>query len=753
MNNESHNQFNLNFETESNLKDFLRLIQNNFVIFFSIIIVSTVIAFFYAKRLPNIYVSSTSLKISKSGGNILQSPFAREINDYAMDRFINNEIEILKSNDLRERVARALIDSLQLMDSKDDYKQLYQFNPETNRKELLNEYEIAGMFATIVGIEQKKGLDIIVISAQSTSPKEAALIANTFAKIYRTYNLEINRDQLTYVRNFLDQQRAEKKNQLLLAEDTLRSFQERGGIVALDDQAKSLISQLSDFEAKMNAAKIELTASDEVLKKYKEELIKQDPKLADYLESVTSETYIAALQKQISELQLNKDLSLAKFEPGIDISQKVKEYDAKIKELKDKLDEKILVLKGGILASSPEEVRSLSQKIIEEEVKNQALKSSVSSLAAIVKRYEEKFNKLPKTTIEFARFQRTRESSEKLFTLIEEKYQEALINEQSQAGNVLIIDNARIPRFPAKPNRMIIVITGLLIGFGVAVAYILIKNYFDNTIKTPEDIEKKNTYVLAWIPKVNELNGKNGSSADFLIEQAPNSVASEAIRALRTRIQFSKTSNGKLKTILITSSAPQEGKSTISINLATSFAYSNRRTLLLEADLRKPRLHQVFKKDKEPGLVNYLFGEVPFDKILHITNTRHLYLITCGTIATNPSEILESDEMQNFLNKVRDEFDYVIIDSPPIVAVTDAEILSRKVDGTVLVVSAKNTEHDLLERGLQLIKNDQSQFLGTVLNNFSSRSGYDSYYKYYYYYSSDGKKSRTKKKLFKGSNS
>ncbi len=752
MNNDS-----INYEFEElesvKLKDYIALIRNNFLLFFLILLVSIVAATFYAIQLPDIYISSSSLKINKTSGNILTTKPFSDFGDLGNDRFLNNEIEILKSYNLRELVAKAISDSIEQSPVKNIFKLFYPSDNkfESANNKLLSTSQIVDVLGQVVNIEQKKGLDIIIISAESPSAKEAALIAKLYANSYRTYNLEINRDQLTYVRKFLDQQRNEKRNQLQLAEDTLRAFQEKGGIIALDEQAQALITQLSQFEAQMNAAKIELTASDEVLKKYKEELIKQDPKLADYLESATSESYIKALQNQIAELQLNKDLALAKFDSGIDITQKIKEYDNKIKELKNKLDEKILILKSGIFASSPEEVRRLSQKIIEEEVKNQTLKSTVNSLNAILKKYEERFNKLPKTTIEFARFQRTRESTEKLFTLIEEKYQEALINEESQPGNVLIIDDARIPNSPSKPNRKLIILAGFLIGFLLSFGTIFIKNYFDNTIKTPEDIEKKNTYVLAWIPKVTELNGKNGSSIDFLIEQAPNSVASEAIRALRTRVQFSKSVNGKLKTILITSPAPQEGKSTISINLATSFAHSNRRTLLLDADLRKPRLHQVFKMDKEPGLVNYLFGEITFDKILNTTNTRNLFLITSGTIAANPSEILESDEMQNLLNKVRNEFDYVIIDSPPIVAVTDAEILSRKVDGTVLVVSANNTERELLERGVQLLKNEHSQFLGTVLNNFSSKPGYGSYYKYYYYYSSNGKKSRTKQKLSKGS--
>ena len=253
-------------------------------------------------------------------------------------------------------------------------------------------------------------------------------------------------------------------------------------------------------------------------------------------------------------------------------------------------------------------------------------------------------------------------------------------------------------------------ITGLLIGLGLALGFVLVKNYFDDTIKTPEDIEKKNGHVLAWIPKVEELNGKSGNGADFIIVRNPSSIASESIRALRTRVQFSKKNKEALKTILVTSPSPQEGKSTIALNLAGSFAHSNRKTLLIDADLRKPRLHQVFNRDKQPGLVDYIVGETPLDKILLPTETKNLFLITSGLIAPNPAEILDSVEMDELLKKLRNDFEYIIIDTPPIVAVTDAEILARKVDGSIMVCSYKKTQSALLNRGVNLVRNDRFYF-------------------------------------------
>lgn len=734
MNINGLNEFNPDNNESSTLKDYLILIRNNLIPVIIIIAASLAVGIIYALSAKDIYKSKTALKLSKPGGSILQSPLIPEFSDYGNDRFIANEIEILKSYNLRERVAKALVDTFVTNANSNYFNLLYKKEFGSNEPQLLTVPAITGLLSNVVSIEQKRGLDIIEIGAESPSPQEAALLANIYADQYKKYNLEVNRNQLTFVKKFLDDQRKEKKDQLNEAEEILRSYQEKGGIIALDQQAQTLIQQLSQFDAQKNAAKIDLMASDEVLKQYKDELTKQDPRLADYLESATSETYITALQNEIAQLQLNKDLALAKVDPEMDISAKVKDYDKKIRDLKAKLDEKIKVLKAGILASSPEEVKTLSQKIIEEEIKNRSLRTTLNGLENIVDKYEQRFNRLPKTSLDLARFQRNRESLEKLYTLVEERYQEAVINEQSQPGNVLIIDNARVPANPAKPNRTLIILVGLIIGFGLVFSYVFIKNYFDNTIKTPEDIQKRNINVLAWIPQVEGLGINIKSKFDFIVSTQPDSIPAEAFRALRTRVQFSRPDKESLKTILVTSPAPQEGKTTVAINLGGGFALSNKKTLVVDCDLRKPRLHQILERDKKPGLIDYLVGEFNLDQIIFSTEISNLSIITSGTIPTNPAEMLDSRQMEEFLTKVRSMYDYVILDSPPIVAVTDAEILAKKVDGSILVVSADVTEESMLERAVQLLKHDNSTLIGTVLNNFSTKPGYGSYYKYYYYY-------------------
>ena len=735
MNNEINESDSEKSESYS-LKDYIILIRNNLVPVIIIIAVGIIVSVFYALNAVDIYRSESTLKLTKSGGSILQSPFLPEIQDFGSDRFISNEIEILKSYNLRERVAQALIDTLISYPDDSKFELLFKDEPAFGGKEeqrQVQSLEAITAMLNSISVEQKRGLDIILIASESPSAFEAALIANTFADQYRMFNLQLNRDQLTFVKNFLEEQKENKRKELQDAEDLLRSFQEKGGVIALDAQANELIRQLSHFEAQSNATQIELMASEEILIKLKSNLKEQDPRLADYLESLTSEVYLNALQKQISEFQLQKDLAVSAADPGMDISPKIKEYDTRIRDLRVKLDEKIEVLKAGIYASSPGEVKDLTRKIIDEELKNKSLKISRNGLEKIVRRYEQRFNTLPRTSIDLARFQRNRESTEKLYVLLEEKYQEALINEQSQPGNVLIIDNAREPKNPAKPNRLLIILVGTVLGLGLAFGYVFVKNYFDNTIKTPEDIQKINVNVLAWIPEIDGID-IDGTASEFVIAKFPDSIPSEAFRALRTRIHFSRPNSSSLKTILVTSPAPREGKTTVALNLAGSFAQTNKKTLLIDCDFRKPRIHNIFGVSKTPGLIDYLFDECKLEDIIRVSEVKNLSYITSGTIPPNPAEMLGSQQLENFLADMKKIYDLIIIDSPPVVAVTDSEILSRKVDGTLLIVSSEMTETDMLKRAVELLRSDNAVLIGTVLNNFSYKAGYASYYKYYYYY-------------------
>ncbi len=725
-----------NLHESTTLKDYLRLIRANLIPVLLITIAGLVVAIIYAANAVDIYKSTATLKISRpQGGSVLTSPLLPEFQEWGNDRFIANEIEIMRSFTARHLVAVTLVDSFYRDTDKSRYFILLDQKVKTEDSgENVKSVDALAITLSDVAIDQKRGLDIIEISALSPSSFEATLIANVYAQQYKILNLDQNRNQLTLVTDFLDEQRKAKYDELNAAEETLREFQEKGGLIALDERASTLISVLAQFESQKSATQVDLMASNKVLENLRKELQAQNPRMADYLTSLTSQKYITAIQEEIAKLEVNKQVVLSRKDGLTENSPVILEYDRKINDLRRELDKELEVLKAGIFASSPQEVKELTQKIIGEEVRNQSLQTSIKELDKIVQGYEARFMKLPKNAIELAKLKRNSEALEKLYLLVEQRYQEAIINEQSQPGNVLIIDEARIPLRPSKPNRSLIVIIGLLLGAGLAVGYVFVKNYFDDTIKTPDDIENRKINVLAWVPRFESILAGD-ESVQFIVDKLPDSIPSEAFRALRTRIQFSRVNTESLKTLLITSSAPQEGKTTIAVNLAGSFAHSKKKVLLIDCDLRKPSVHKLFGVNRTPGLIDYLIGNAKLNEVLTVSKISNLSYISAGTIPPNPAEMLDSQEMRSFLKKMRDEYDLIILDSPPIIAVTDSEILTSMVDGTLLVVSSENTEIEMMERSVELIRRENTQFLGTVLNNFSYKSGYGSYYKYYYYYS------------------
>jgi tyrosine-protein kinase Etk/Wzc len=714
-------------------KDRIDLVRNDPYPILISTILCLIISVVFALQSKDIYKSTSSLKISKPQGGVLQASQSPEIQGFTDDRFILTEIEVMKSSSVRKNVADALSDSIKakvISDSSwvsSDHSFLtFKETKKISIGDLINSLEYS------VNIEQRKGMDIVDISVESPSAYKAALMANIYANVYKKFNLQVNRDQLTMLKDFLLTHVQEKQNELKESESTLSQFQAKNGIISLDDQSKTLITQLANFEAQRDGAKIELASTEKVLAQLKEELNQQNPKVAAYIENQTSQAYVLELQDGIAKLQINKDLVALKNN-GEYNQQITKEYDDQIDVLKKKLEEKTDVIKQALFASNPEAIKDLSIKIMDAEVKEKGVSSQINQLNDIVKKYESRFNKLPLTTISYAQLQRKRESSEKLFSLLEEKYQEALINEQSQPGNIFIFDQAERSYTPSKPNRKFIIFIGLIAGIIIGFGYIFVKDYFDDRIKSPAELEERNINILAWIPVIENMGISGKGPGEFIVAEKPDAMPSEAFKALRTRVQHSKLDKNALKTILVTSSAPGEGKTFISVNLAGAFAQDNKRTLLIDADLRKPRIHNIFNLQKSPGLNDYVLKKATLDEIIHPSQLENLNIITAGTLSPNPSELLGSQRMVDFLTEMRGKYDIIILDSATIITVTDTEILSSLVDASMIVVSPDSTQLNLVEKAVRFIENDHSLFLGTVLNKFSYKAGYDSYYKYFSY--------------------
>lgn len=734
-----------NLKSSHSIRFYFNLILRNKVPLLLSLSVGLIVSYLYAYSQIDIYSSASSLRLSKPKENVLDNKIFSDIEGELPERFINNEVEILKSFSIREMTAHSLVDSFRVLQGKMSFSLLCE-NPENcSKPRSIN--QIASILQPSIEISQKRGLDIVSIKAESPSPSEATLMANCYAEAYADYSLKFNRSHLTLNRDFLEKQVTEKYNDLIKTEEKLTDFLRTENIVEINSQASSLINNMSAVESQHNASVIELQTTTKAVTELKDELAKYDPLSGDYFESKMTDPYTLQLQEEIAKLEIQRDLAKSGNEEIIKNSKSLKDANKRIAELKKSLDEKLEILKKNAISSTPEERRILSEKFFETRVVNEQNKIKERLLQSFLGQYKEKFNKLPAQSIEYANLERERTANEKVYLMLLEKYQEALINEESQPNNVKIIDYGKIPKAPSKPNRFLIITIGLLIGGALGYGFALFRNIIDVTVKSPEELENMGIALIGWVPTFMNMS-KSGrhtpSEQELILAYNSDSAPAEAFRTLRTRLQFSKLEPEPIKTILVTSSMPREGKTIISANLAASFSLSFK-VLLLDCDFRKPRLHNVFNMKRYPGLCDYLFGTIPLEDAMRKTNFENLTLMPCGTVPTNPAELIASKHMQSFLNSIKPKFDYIIIDSPPLATVTDAELLSSYVDGTVVVSLANKTRMDLLINTIDTLNKINDTFIGVVLNNFDFQATYGSYYKYYYYYygSEKGKNSQS----------
>jgi capsular exopolysaccharide synthesis family protein len=335
---------------------------------------------------------------------------------------------------------------------------------------------------------------------------------------------------------------------------------------------------------------------------------------------------------------------------------------------------------------------------------------------------------------------------------LSERLEDAVIAMQSKSGGLKLVDAAQLPTVPEPRRDYVFYLVSLAVGLAIGVALGLLREFMDDTIKSPDDIEKQLGQTLLGtiphiVPKKTDLEVKRsiskGKKAQIrnkypelvLGPQGEESVVAEAYRSLRTNIVFSSPDK-PIQTLLITSSGPGEGKSLTMANTALSFAQQGEPTLIIDADLRRPVAHHLFAFDRGPGFGELFAGTSTLAEVAREVPGTNLKVITAGAYMPNPAELLGSRKMDAFLAELKKEFRYILFDTPPVIAVTDATILATKLDGVILCVRANKTSLTVSQRTLQTLRNVNARVLGCILNDVDLTKGYSSYgyYKHYYHY-------------------
>jgi len=742
-------------ENPVRLTDYLRILRRGkWIIILSFVAVVGSTAYFSFTTTPTyeaqcmVIVDSQS-RVERTLFDV--GPFSQQVT------MINNQVQILKSRLLAEKVISSLLES-GLQDS------LSLFRVE-NPEDLHVGYRryFARHLQEALSIEPVRDTDVIKIKVKAPSPQEAAFLANKVAEVYQNLDREFSRGEISQVVTFLRDQLQKKEESLRAAEEALRKFQQDEGIVALSQETQEMVKQLVEFESLYQEAVTDRKTYEKRLEYLKSQLGELRRTLETDLADI-SHPLILELRQKIAE----SEAKLVNFKAqGIPESYPdFKKENERLASLKRTLTEET---KKVLLARYPvhdplKPYQEILEKIITAETEVEALQAKEDALKKIVDQHLLKLDTLPEKSLKLARLERAKKLNENLYMMMKEKYEESRITRAGQIGKIRIVDPAVPPEFPISPKKKLNLILATLVGLGLGIGVVFFLEYLDNSVRTVEDVERLQLPLLGSIPDIEpeKQNGlwralpkKKGSEDEvgrlatrLVTHLKPKSPYSEAYRSLRTQIQYAR-SEKPVQTILVSSPGPGEGKSTSVTNLAITMAQMGSKTILVDSDLRRPVLHSLFDLKRDVGLSNYLVGRAEIEEVIRPTSVDNLYLISCGILPPNPSELLGSKRMQELIQQLKNEYDYVLFDSPPLIAVTDAVVMAPWVDGVVLVLRSGKTDRDAAVRAFELLRNVKANVLGTLLNDVLPSYMYGSYYYYYYYYyysSEDGKTKKRKKK-------
>ncbi len=635
--------------------------------------------------------------------------------------------------------------------------------------------------------------DVIQIKIQANDAYSAATIANTVTAVLAERNLRIRREEVSGVRTFIEEQREKYRERLEDAEATLRRFKEANRVTSLDKEVAEVLHRVTQIDALYQETKANREKTQERLRSLTAKINEQKQNLAPSIADVST-PFVNQLKSDLMKLQsqyVNQQLQ------GVpENNTKMVQMRSDMQRLRANLAEEARKIAEAEHVVDPlSAISKLYEEKVQLELELETLATYERSLSGAVSQYEGTLSGLPSKEYDLARLTRERDLANSIYIMLSQRNEEARISEAEKIGNLRIIDRAELPKSPIRPKKALNLVIGLLLGLTMGLGLAFFLESLDTTIKTPEQVENViGLSLLGAIPRIrrrdmNEEAARERSTENRLITLVePTSPVSEAYRSLRTNLKFAQAGDN-LCLVLLTSSGPREGKSTTSVNLAVTTAQMGLRTLIIDADLRKPMIHRFFAFHHEPGLSTILrYGqpalrrtplvqksredeggevqeenklsslerpamiarepgswELAVAEAVRRTDIENLDVLTSGEVISNPSELLGSAAMRDLLSLLRRRYDFVVVDTPPVIAVTDAAVLAANMDAVVLVVESGRNDKEIIVKARGLLERVGIKITGVILNNVHEKNLYGDYDYYYTYYSADpgGQKKKT----------
>jgi len=698
-------------------------------------VIATLIVVFFTVAIgtlkqERIYQGNVLIEIDPEQPNVLSFKEVLQIQSTDIDSYRETQYRVITSRSLAENVVK----ELELWRLPEFYRSSLPFglfsrnpdklpSPDDRVPDPDADYfrNSVAHFLNSVDVNPVRRSNLVSLSFNSHDPDLAYKAANKLADLYIRKNLDTKAQQAQLASDWLQGQLADLKIKLEKSEEDLEKYAKQNDILFLEDtkdEKKSLVTErLGEIQDAYTKAQVKRFEKEALYNLVQEGRIQDLP---GFLEN----KMIQDLEVRLAEAQEDYAKALARYKP--DYPEAIA-----IKKRADALQMRIDHAK-----------KILAQNIVDEYRTAQA---NENFQAQALEAQKKVVNEIDQKSIAYNILKRDVDTNKNLYEGMQQRMKEAQVSAASKASNIWIVDTAELPKFPVKPRLILNLISGLLLGLGLGVGLAFFQEYLDNTLKTPDEVE-----ALLRLPSLGvlpsfPLNGAAKTEDDDLAvipKEALQPIAPairtdpaalEAFRSLRTSILLS--ANPVPKMLLITSALPGEGKTTITVNLGATLASLGSRVLIIDCDMRRPACHTSAGVPNQPGFVQCLTGHVGLaDAILAVPNVANLSVIPCGPIPPNPAEVLSSGVTADLLRRLRDQFDFVLVDSPPLLSVADSRILSTLTDAVVLVARAFSTPYDVVRRARALLYSASARILGVALNDVDLQRGGYGYDPYRYGY-------------------
>ncbi len=654
-----------------------------------------------------IYRATTVLQITQDNpASIMgdRDPLASLYGSETAGRFYETQYIILKSRPM----AYKIMDALKLTEGP-EFKKLQKSMPNEPMEEIQSKF--ADSILENLEIKPLKRSYLVEVAYKSKDKNLAQRVVNIISKEYMKFSMDTRQQSFELIKNWLEGELQTLATKVQDSEMKLYGHAQNKGILGAEGKDNVIMGKYVELNQLLTKAQ-----SERMIREAQFEQIKAKGMDAPL---ITNNVLIQKIREQ-AIAQEAKVKSLRKIFG--DNYPQLQAERGKLQELRASLDGEVKRMRKTIEADYGTAMRA--EKLVREAVESQ----------------KNRVGELQNNLVTHHILKRDLQTNEQLYQALLARMKEANVSSTMVASNVAVVVPAEKPFRPFKPNKQLNLIIASLIGLigGVSLAFLV--DHFDDSIKSVEEMEQICQIPSLGLVPVLSGNGKGESDLALSAFLNPRSLVNEAIRQVRTSILLS-SSEAPPSVLLITSPNANEGKTTISINISISLALNERKVLLIDADLRKPSIHKVFKQAPQPGLSNFLTGSASFEEIVRPTEIPNLDFIPAGAIPPSPTELLSSKVFVKLLAELRQKYQHVIIDTPPTIGFADARSLSTSCDGVLLVLRQDSTSRQAGIIAKQLLMQVNARMLGGVLNMAKINTlGYGSYYGYTRYFASDQSK-------------